>query len=1043
MNHIEKVIGPCLILAGAGTGKTYAIVEKITYLIKNKIYPAKRIACITFSNEAANNLSMRVQKSLESENESPVIRTFHGFSADLLRKYGDKIGISKDFKILEPEQAMVVFHRNFKVAPLNCRRYVNTIGTAKDLGIKLEEFQDFLTAALSRYPNIDLEKRLENLNFELQTLHLKKEFWKKKPLLLELKKIKKILDIKKFVLAWNAYEKLKRKGNYQDYSDLNKNALLLLEKFPEIANDFDYFVVDEFQDTNKIQLELLIKLAFHRNISVVGDMNQSIYRFRGAYKENLNLFKKAFSVSENDIFELSKSHRSPNKVLRAAHKLILKNYQNQKNDAANARFLDAQESPRSEERGFQDSRHKDECFLVESFDNREGESIKVFELKNAREEARKVVEIIQGEIKKGVPLEEICVLFRAHQYGRIIKRALEQAGIQYYAVSNASLLKQKSVKTAYDYLIILNKLKKKGKGGEQAWWDLIYRLDFQQNDLIKIGKVIKDFSRRTYEKKEENVPEDECANGREILSVYLFNNLDKLELSDAGKIAAKILIEKIKLMLGFLDKPASELLQEVYRISGLADKQRNYKNKEQILNLNRFYETAKAHETLYDSDLANFLYYLEVLQALEIEIEAAKLEENGVKLMTSHSTKGLEYRTIIITNMAQGRFPIEKYISPNLIPTGLLPEVKDEISALDEEEKEDFVMNYEKHNQLLEERRLAYVSFTRAKERLILTFADEYAGKNVPPSIFLNEIAYKENPDIIFEADFEEKSAEQQAETKSPEFSKVLGSNNFSELLEQIVSESERAKEKEGEHRKFSPSALLLFNNCQKEFEYKYIYNMPERKTISWEAMRLGSFVHVVLEKGVSSGFKRAEDFLQLARAMAMEEEWQGVEISEAETLIRVFFERNKYRYNEKSKTEEFLPLTLAGLNFIGFADRIDFSDSGVEIIDYKTGRTYVTPLYRNWQMGFYALAAQEKYGRVRRVILDMLKQDKPLEFEIDDEGNAVCTSSKFITGFNIYEVKQELIDTAKAIQAAYKSGFKPCPPDKNCEFCNEYVYGL
>ncbi|MEK6892586.1 MAG: ATP-dependent DNA helicase [Nanoarchaeota archaeon] len=1008
MNPIEKVTGPCLILAGAGTGKTYAIVEKIKHLIKNKIYPAKRIVCITFSNEAANNLLLRVQKSLE-ENEFPIVRTFHGFSADLLRKYGDKIGISKDFKILEPEQAMVVFNRNFKVNPLNCRRYTSTIGTAKDLGIKLEDFQGFLTNSLLKYDGVDLEKRLENLNFELQTLHLKKEFWKKKELISELKKIKKILDIKKFALAWNAYEKLKQKGNYQDYSDLNKNALVLLEKFPEIANDFDYFVVDEFQDTNKVQLELLINLVPHKNISVVGDMNQSIYRFRGAYKENLNLFKNAFSVSEGDFFELSKSRRSSDKVLRTSHKLILNNYQN-----------------------------KAECFLVESFDNREGEDIRVFELKNAREEARKVVEIIQDEIKK-VPLEEICVIFRTHQYGRIIKKALEQAGIKYCAVSKASLMKQKSVKTAHDYLVILNKLKKKERGGEQAWWDLIYRLDFQQSDLIKIGKVIKDFSRKAYEKKTEN----ERLNGKEILSVYLFNNLDKLELSSAGKSAAKILIEKIKLMLGFLDKPISELLQEVYRISGLTDAQRTYENKEEILNLNKFYETAKAHETLYDSDLANFLYYLEVLQALEIEIDAAKLEENGVRLMTSHATKGLEYKTVIITNMAQGRFPIERYTSPNLIPTALLPEVKDEIKGLNEEEKEEFVMNYEKRNQMLEERRLAYVSFTRTKERLILTFAGEYSSKKALPSIFLNEIAYKENPDIIFEADFEEKSAEQQTEIKdSLEFSKVLGSNNFNELLEQMVSESEKAKEKKKEHKRFSPSALLLFNSCQKEFEYKYIYNMPERKTISWEAMRLGSFVHAVLEKGVCSRFKRAEDFLQIAREMSAEEEWGGVEISEAETLIRVFFERNKYKYNEKSRTEEFLPLTLAGLNFIGFADRIDFSDNGVEIIDYKTGKAYIPPRERDLQLGFYALAAQEKYGRVRKVILDMLRQDKPLEFEIDESGNAVCASSKFIEGFNIYEVEQELIDTAKAIQEAYKKGFKPCPIEKNCDFCNEYVYG-
>ena len=124
MNAIEKVNGPCVILAGAGTGKTYAIVEKMKHLVQIGVKP-ERIVCITFSNEAANNLVLRIEKILgingNSNNASkPVIRTFHGFSADLLRSYGDKIGIGKEFKILDPDQAKVILHRNLKVNVINC-----------------------------------------------------------------------------------------------------------------------------------------------------------------------------------------------------------------------------------------------------------------------------------------------------------------------------------------------------------------------------------------------------------------------------------------------------------------------------------------------------------------------------------------------------------------------------------------------------------------------------------------------------------------------------------------------------------------------------------------------------------------------------------------------------------------------------------------------------------------------------------------------------------------------------------------------------------
>ncbi|MEK6889359.1 MAG: ATP-dependent DNA helicase [Nanoarchaeota archaeon] len=1016
MNAIEKVNGPCVILAGAGTGKTYAIVEKMKHLVQIGVKP-ERIVCITFSNEAANNLVLRIEKILgingNSNNASkPVIRTFHGFSADLLRSYGDKIGIGKEFKILDPDQAKVILHRNLKVNVINCHRYIGTIGTAKDLGIKLEEFQKFLSVELSKYEGINLEGKLETLNFEFQTMHIRKDWDRKKVLVSEMKRLKRIIELKKFVSAWNAYEKLKAKGNYQDYSDLNANALHLLEDNPEIAENYDYVVVDEFQDTNKLQLDFLFRLCLNGNITIVGDMNQSIYRFRGAYKDNYSFFKKAFEVKEDDVFNLSKSYRSPNKVLKLAHTLILNNYQN-----------------------------KEECFFVDNAHNREGDKIEVYEMKDAREEARKVVELIKKEIESGIALEEICVMFRAHQHGRVIRKALEEAEIAYYAVSKASLLKQKSVKTARDYMIILNKLKKKEKGGEDSWWDLVYQLDFSQEDLIKIGKAIKDFI-GSNRKKEEDEKKDNIGeiNGKDIVSVYLFNNLESI-VSEKGKMAAKILIEKIKILIPTLDKPISELMKEVYRVAGLANEQQTKEEKEIMINLNKFYEIGKLHEELYDSTLDNFLYYLDILESLGIELDASELEEKGVRLMTSHATKGLEYKTVIITNLAQGRFPIERYISNTLIPTELLPEVKNELKGMSEDEKEEYVKSYEKYNQLLEERRLCYVSFTRVKEKLILTYAKEYGGKEFLPSMFLNEIAYKKNEDVNFEIDSEVKWSEK-AEMGNKE--KKFSINAFvnAQQLEEAVKNGVR-EEKLEEKKKLSPSALLLFDECQKKYEYRYVYNMPDRKTIGWEAMRLGSFVHLILEKGVSAGFSKVDDFLSLSREMSMEEDWESVELQEAETLIKVFFERHKGKYGEKTKTEQYLPMKMDGIDFIGFADRIDFTENGVEIIDYKTGKSNISPKDRNWQLGFYALAAQEKYGKVRKVVLDMLKQEKPLEFEIDERGNAHCISSKYIEGFNINHIREEILITAKKIQEAFKNGFKPCPVEKNCDFCNEYVYNL
>ena len=154
MNSIDEAIkksGPCIILAGAGTGKTFTIVEKVKYLVENEICKPEKIVCITFSNEAANNLTLRIDKMLNKKS-GVIIRTFHGFSADLLRTHGNKIDIPKEFKILDPEQAMVLLHRNLKVPANYCDKYIGTIGTAKDLGIKLEDFQQLIEKKLKEHP---------------------------------------------------------------------------------------------------------------------------------------------------------------------------------------------------------------------------------------------------------------------------------------------------------------------------------------------------------------------------------------------------------------------------------------------------------------------------------------------------------------------------------------------------------------------------------------------------------------------------------------------------------------------------------------------------------------------------------------------------------------------------------------------------------------------------------------------------------------------------------------------------------------------------
>ncbi len=1000
-NAIQKTTGPCIIFAGAGTGKTYTIVEKIKYMIAQDIYPSESLVCITFSNEAANNLVVRVQKALALPlGKEPIIKTFHSFCADLIRSHSSLSEIPADFKILTPDEAKVLFHRSLRIAPYYCHKYASTISMAKDFGISLAAVQAYLQRALQGREVAALTAEYEQLQLELQTIYLKdtKESRERKSMITkEMSRLKELIDMRKFSLAWDSYEKIKRKQNYLDYADLHLHALALLKAHPEIAGAFSYIIVDEFQDTNKIQLDLLYHLAPHRNITVVGDMNQSIYRFRGAYKDNIALFKKYFGVAEQDTFTLTASFRSPNKVLRTAHALILHNYEN-----------------------------KEDCFAVENAHRREGEPIEIYELANAKEEARKVVELVKQELASGKAPEDICVMVRTHQQGLVMRRALEQAGIAYSAVSKGSLLHHPAIKTAIDYLTIVDILARSGSGGEQAWWDLMYQLGFLEEDLVKLGKFIK-------EHREEPT-----------LSAQLYAVLETLPFSSVGTHAANVLRERISRLLPSAKKPSNDLILEVYAVGGLLplNPPATPDEKNIMRNLDKFLELAETHAALYGPDLPHFLNYLDIVKSLDIEIEAAGTELPGVQLMTLHATKGLEYKTVILTNLAHKRFPLERFTSNPLLPTELLPELA-HLQKLPPDERERAIQEYERHHLMVEERRLCYVAFTRTSEKLVLTYAAEYGGKKVAPSSFLNEISYRTNNDLTFERDtnllVQEEPPELQPATR---LSTLLKSPNFEEVLITALKSVQRTKPKTvPESKVFSPSALLTFVECEKSYEYKYVYHMPDRKTLSWESMRLGSFIHEVLERGVRGNFKDIKDFIDIARELHLSEDWNSIDLQEALPQVLVFFERNKHKYNEKSKTELELRAKIGTFNFIGFADRIDIRDEGIEIIDYKTGKATIAPRHRNWQLGFYALAARSLgLGPVRAITLDMLKQEKPLEFALDDTGTATAVHG--LMSFNIYDVEHELIETAQAIMAAHERGFKACPPEKNCDFCNEYVYG-
>ncbi len=940
-NYIKKFKGPCVILAGAGTGKTYSIVEKIKYLIEKKIYKPGEIVCLTFSNEAVNTIRQRIFPFLNN-NQEPIIRTFHAFCADLLKKQGEKIGIKKEFKIILPDDGKILLHKYFKTHPQLCTKYIEEISIAKDLGYSVEKLEKNIKISLK---DIDeLSKELEELKFQVNTTHLKKiKTEESENLKSKKEQIEEEIKQRKFIHAWKSYEKIKSIKNGLDYSDLNHKALELLEKHPEVAEDYRYIVIDEFQDTNKLQCDLIKLIAPHRNLTIVGDLNQSIYRFRGAYKDNFNQIKKELDIEDSDIFKLDKSYRSTNKILSVAHELIKNNY-----------------------------KIPSECFEVKSAYNESGSNAEVYELKNANEEVRKTIELIKNEIEKQTPFEEICVIFRTHQQANALKKELDYQKIPFISLNKESLLKSQIIKQIRAYLNLISKYKNSGKGGDGSWWELMHSASLNKDDEIQFTKALK------------NLQNSEC-----ITKEIIINGIKGISQESNTKLSA---ITKIILTASKEDE-TTEILKKLYHLLGFHNINTK-EGQEKILSLEKFNNLVKEFSETDSKELEIFLHHLETLDALNISIETPIIEKKGIRIMTNHATKGLEYTTVIMCSLTQKKFPLE-HKNTNII-------------SINE--------SNDNESQLAEERRLFYVGCTRAKKRLYMTYAKEYGKREFEPSQFLKEINYQENKDIDFIKDELElyKKQEDKLEIKTAD---TIDLQKLS----------------------FSSSSLQKFDECQKKYEYKYIYHMPEPTPQSWEAIALGNFVHKILEEGVSKGLKSVKEFEDCAKILQMNE-FKESNIDEAMQMIKVFVERNKGRYNQNSLVEKRVSITLEGIYFTGYADRIDISDNGeVTIVDYKTGKSEVKPKYRNWQLGLYALAAK-KFGTPKTLVLEMLQKDHPLEFNIDSKGVAKEIHSSR-TQFSLQEVRKELIDTAKAIIQARQTGFKPCLVEKGCEFCEEWIY--
>lgn len=595
--------GPVLLLAGAGSGKTRVLTHRIAYLIDELGVNSWNIMAITFTNKAAGEMKERVENLVGVGSDSIWVTTFHSTCVRILRRYADRIGYDNNFAIYDTDDQKTVMKEVCKrlqidTKQLKERTILGAISSAKDELISPPEYE--LNAAG------DYRKQ-------------------------------------KIASAYREYQETLRKNNAMDFDDLIMKTVELFKTDQEVLASyqkrFKYIMVDEYQDTNTAQFELIRLLAAGtRNLCVVGDDDQSIYKFRGANIRNILDFEKVYP--EAVVIRLEQNYRSTQNVLDAANAVIKNN-----------------------------TGRKEKTLWT---DHGNGNRIHFKQFDNAYEEAEFVADDIAGKKRNGIADYGDCaVLFRTNAQARLLEERFVVEGIPYNVVGGVNFYARKEIKDLLAYLKTID------NGRDDLAVKRIINIPKRGIGAATIAKV------------------QDYADLHEISFYEALCQAD--EVTGLTSKTAEKLKPFVNLINVFRSKVdfygIKELLEDVIETSGYV-KELEASDEEdaeaRIENIDELISKAAAFEETHDQPtLGEFLEEV----ALVADIDNVEEGNNRVFLMTIHSAKGLEFSHVYMTGMEDGIFP--SYMT-------IVSDDPDEIE---------------------EERRLAYVGITRAKEDLTLCYA--------------------------------------------------------------------------------------------------------------------------------------------------------------------------------------------------------------------------------------------------------------------------------------------------------------------------------
>ncbi|MBI4437297.1 MAG: UvrD-helicase domain-containing protein [Candidatus Omnitrophica bacterium] len=651
--------GPLLIIAGAGTGKTSVITRRIAYLIATKQARPEEILALTFTEKAASEMEERVDLLVPYGYTETWISTFHAFGDRILRECALEIGLSPDFQVLTKPEQIIFFREHLFELPLEYYRPLSDP----------TKFIDALLTVISRAKDEDIGPKAY-LDYA-ESLRKKAKKDPKDPVLKE--ESQKTLEIAKL---YEAYQKLLLKEGKIDFGNQVYLTLELFRKRPSVLKRyrerFKYILIDEFQDTNFSQFQLVKLLAASKNnITVCGDDDQSIYKFRGAAISNILGFLDHYPKAAQVV--LTRNYRSTQRILDQAYRLI--RYNN---------------PDRLEVRSQVDKRLQGEPG---------GSAVEHWHFDTVSTEADEVARFIEERAQKGeMNYEDFAILVRSNNDADPFLRALNMHNIPWRFTGNQGLYQREEVRIAISFLRLMADVH-----------DSLSLFHLMSSEIWMFDMLILNQLSTLSHKR-----------NRSLSSVL--KELPSLELeglTQEHRLAGGKIVEALD---AYLRKSRTlttgQLLYDFLKGSGYLSKlsrEETVASDAKLQNLARFFELVRNFETLSKEDRVNrFVTHLDMLMEAgdDPAVVEAELDLPAVNVLTVHKAKGLEFEGVILVGLVMGRFPWPRRRDPIELPEPLVQEILP---------VGDF--------HLQEERRLFYVGMTRAKRELILTSSLDYGGK--------------------------------------------------------------------------------------------------------------------------------------------------------------------------------------------------------------------------------------------------------------------------------------------------------------------------